>query len=219
MHKVLIALLLLISGFAQAQPVVSNAGVKFMVRWEVGGPDVYVKRYQMPIWPGNALSGATVGIGYDLGHNSVDQIMRDWFKHPERAYLAAMSGIKGEAAGRLVKRREWIQTPLPLAMEVFLDPTLIRYYNITRRSFPGMETMPQPVQDMLVDLVYNRGGNMVGDGRREMRHIRDVCIPDRDSNCVSAQLRAMSRIWEGSKLGKGLIARRNQEADFIRIRT
>lgn len=208
----LILALLLVAGSAWSSPVLSPEGVALVVRWEVGGPRTYTKKYQTPLWPGNSASGVTIGIGYDLGHNSEEQILRDWKHHPHRGYLAAMSGFKGESAGRLASRRQWIVTPLPLAMEVFLDPTAIRYYNIARRSFPGLEDMPQPVIDALVDLVYNRGGNMVGSARLEMRTIRDVCIPAQDSQCVANQLRVMKRVWRGAKLGKGLMARREDEA-------
>ena len=208
----LILALLLVAGSAWSSPVLSPQGVALVVRREVGGPQTYTKKYQTPIWPGNSASGVTIGIGYDLGHNSEEQILRDWKNHPHRGYLAAMSGFKGESAGRLAQRRKWIVTPLPLAMEVFLDPTAIRYYNIARRAFPGLDNMPQPVIDALVDLVYNRGGNMVGSARLEMRTIRDVCIPAKDSQCVANQLRVMKRVWRGAKLGKGLMARREDEA-------
>jgi hypothetical protein len=195
--------------------VVSQRGLDLVVRWEVGGPNTYIKKYQHPIWPGNSASGVTIGIGYDLGHNTESQILRDWKDHPHRGYLAAMSGFKGQSAKNLVARRKWITTPLPLAMEVLQDPTLIRYYNIARRAFPGLEEMPQPVIDALVDLVYNRGGSMTGTARREMRTIRDVCIPSRNSQCVADQLRVMKRVWAGAKLGKGLMARREDEARLI----
>ena len=194
---------------------VSQRGVDLVVKWEVGGPKTYTKKYQMPIWPGNSASGVTIGIGYDLGHNSEEQILRDWRDHPHRGYLAAMSGFKGQSAGNLAKRRSWIMTPLPLAMDVLRDPTLIRYTNIALRAFPGLEDMPQPVIDGLVDLVYNRGGNMLGSARLEMRTIRDVCIPAKDSQCVADQLRVMKRIWRNAKLGKGLMARREDEARLI----
>jgi GH24 family phage-related lysozyme (muramidase) len=220
MRALFVLLLLILSGYASAQSraVVSPAGEKFIARWEVGGPELYTRRYQMPIWPGNSASGVTIGIGYDLGHNSVERILADWHMHPHRGYLAAMSGFKGQSAGNLAKRRAWIITPLPMAMQVFRDPTLIRYYNIARRSFPGLQDQDQAVIDMILDLVYNRGGNMVGKDRLEMRHIRDVCFPARDHACTANQIRKMERIWRGSKLGKGLIARRNQEADYIMIR-
>lgn len=218
--RILLLLLLIFSGFASAQSrqVVSDAGEKFIARWEVGGPELYTRKYQVPIWPGNSASGVTIGIGYDLGHNSTERILDDWREHEHRGYLAAMSGFKGQSAGNLAKRRAWIKTPLPLAMKVFRDPTLIRYYNIARRSFPGLQDQDQAVIDMIVDLVYNRGGNMIGKDREEMRYIANVCFPARDHACTANQIRKMSRIWAGRPLGKGLIARRNQEADFIMIR-
>jgi hypothetical protein len=212
MRGVILGLLLAVTTSASATPILSPKGIDLVVRWEVGGPRTYTKKYQMPIWPGNSASGVTIGIGYDLGHNTEEQILRDWKNHPHRGYLAAMSGFKGESAGRLAKRRSWIQTPLPLAMEVFQDPTAIRYYNIARRAFPGLEDQPQPVIDALFDLVYNRGGNMVGSARLEMRTIRDVCLPARDQACVANQLRIMKRVWKGAKLGPGLMARREDEA-------
>lgn len=213
----MLSLLLAVGIFtpAVANPVVSQRGLDLVVRWEVGGPNTYIKKYQNPIWPGNSASGVTIGIGYDLGHNTEEQILRDWKNHPHRGYLAAMSGFKGQSAKNLVARRKWIVTPLPLAMDVLQDPTLIRYYNIARRAFPGLENMPQPVIDALVDLVYNRGGSMMGTARVEMRTIRDVCIPQRDDRCVANQLRVMKRVWAGAKLGKGLMARREDEARLI----
>lgn len=216
--RFVLLLLLLISGLASANPVVTPAGEKFIAKWEVGGQGLYERKYQMPIWPGNSASGVTIGIGYDLGHNSVDRILEDWKHHPHRGYLAAMSGFKGQSAGNLAKRRSWIVTPWPLALEVFRNPTLIRYYNIARRSFPGLQDQDQAVIDMIVDLVYNRGGNMIGKDREEMRYIAEVCFPARDYACTANQIRKMSRIWAGRPLGRGLIARRNQEADFIMIR-
>lgn len=216
--KTFLAFLLCFAIMPVQAAVVTPAGVDLIIRWEVGGRNTYVKRYQRPIWPGNSASGVTIGIGYDLGHNSEEVILRDWRGHPHRGYLAAMSGFKGEPAGRLAKRRSWIVTPLDLAVDVLLDPTLIRYYNIAKRSFPGIEDMSPRTRDALISLVYNRGGNMVGRSRIEMRAIRDDCIPRRDDECVARQLEIMRRVWAGAKLGKGLMARRMDEAKHIRGR-
>jgi Phage-related lysozyme (muraminidase) len=219
MRGVILGLLVICCGAVMAAPPtrVSQRGENLVVKWEVGGPATYTKKYQHPLWPGNSASGVTIGIGYDLGHNSESQILRDWQKHPHRGYLAAMSGFKGQSAGNLAARRKWIVTPLPLAMDVLRDPTLIRYTNIALRAFPGLEEMPQPVIDAIVDLVYNRGGNMLGSARLEMRTIRDVCIPAKDSQCVANQLRVMKRVWRNAKLGKGLMARREDEARLIEL--
>jgi hypothetical protein len=215
--KWLLAPLLLLATFpAVAMPRLSGAVLEFIAKWETGGRRLYEKKYQTPIWPGNSASGVTIGIGYDLGHNSVETILSDWKGHPDRGYLAAMAGFKGKAAGNLAAKRQFIVTPWPLAMRVFEDPSIIRYQRIAERAFgKGMWELKPDTSGMLVDLVYNRGGNMVGERRSEMRHIRDVCIPERDDACVAQQLRVMKRIWRGAPLGKGLIARREDEARFI----
>lgn len=215
--RLLLATLLLFAALpAQAMPALSGAVLEFIAKWEVGGRALYERRYQRPIWPGNAASGVTIGIGYDLGHNSVEMILADWKGHPDRGYLAAMSGFKGQAAANLAAKRQFVVTPWPLAMRVFADPSIVRYQRIAERAFgKGMRELKPDTYGMLVDLVYNRGGNMVGSARLEMRHIRDVCVPERDDACVAQQLRAMKRIWRGAKLGKGLMARREDEARFI----
>lgn len=211
LRAIIAGLLITCSGAVMAQQLVSPPAVALIERWEVGGPQLYTRRYQSPTWPGGH-SGVTVGIGYDLGFNSVEQILADWKHHPQRGYLAAMSGITGTDARALAARRVWIQTPFALAHEVFLDPTLVRYYRIARRAFPGMEGLPLNTQGALVSLVYNRGGNMVGDARHEMRTIRDVCIPANNELCVAQQLRAMSRVWSHSSIEAGMRARRYDEA-------
>ena len=212
-HRSLLTLLLVGGVASAAPPLVSPRAVDLIIRYEVISPSVYTRRYSRPVWPGGA-SGVTVGIGYDLGFNSVKQILHDWSDHPQRGYLAAMSGFTRAEAQALAARRQFIVTPYPLAYKVFLDPTLIRYYNITRRAFPGMENLDPDAQGALVSLVYNRGGNMVGKARSEMRTIRDVCIPARDNRCVAGQFRAMIRIWRGGSLEKGMTRRRYEEAEL-----
>lgn len=213
-HRGLLTLLLA-AGCAPApaaEPLVTQCGVDMIVRWEVGGPDYYARCCRRPSWPGNSASGVTVGIGYDLGHQAASTILEDWAGHPRRQTLAAMAGFKGRTAQALAREHRDVVVELPFAMRVFRDPTLVRYYNIARRSFPGMQHLPPTTQDALVSLVYNRGGNMLGTRRREMRRIRDVCIPNRDAECVAEQLRAMIWIWEGSVIEKGMTNRRYDEA-------
>lgn len=216
--KFLLALLLVISGAAFARPEVSQRAFDLIVRWEVGGKDAYIKKYSHPIWPGNSASGVTVGIGYDLGHQEPATILEDWMGYEHRGYLASMHGILGEDAGRLARRRAFLTIPWGMALKVFSDPTLIRYQRITERSFgKEMYEMKPDTWGVLVSLVYNRGGNMIGDGRREMRHIRDVCIPERDDECVAQQLVKMKRLWStSSPVGKGLHNRRDAEAKLVR---
>lgn len=205
--------LCLILGISYA-PIVNDATVNLIAKFEVGGRTVYERSYNRPIWPGNSASGPTICIGYDLGHNTVEQILADWHEHPDKVRLAAMAGFKGQAAKVVAAKNKDIRTPYPYCLQVLLDPTLIRYYNVAKRSFPGIEKQHPNVQGALVSLVYNRGGNMVGEPRREMRYIRDVCLPRNDRQCVANQLRAMKRIWTGSVIQDGMYRRRDAEADL-----
>lgn len=42
--------------------------------------------------------------------------------------------------------------------------------------------------------------------------IRDVCVPQRDVDCMAAQLVAQCRLWAGTPNGPGLCNRRKDEA-------
>lgn len=205
---------------APAAPMaLTQGGVDLIVRWEVGGPRTYEARYRRPICPAclTTASGVTLGIGYDLRHASPATIIDDWRAHPQREHLPQASGVGGAAAVELTRRMQHVDTPLPLAMEVFNGSSAWRYRRLAERAFPGMDRLPAPTQDALVSLVYNRGASMTGDARREMRHIRDVCVPARDADCVAHQLEIMVRVWVGGSIEAGMRARRFDEARHARL--
>lgn len=216
MARILVLLFLwLIAMPALAGSPVSRAGVELIVAHEVGGPSAYVKRYQRPICPAclTTASGVTVGIGYDLRHQTVQQILIDWAKHPQRSRLAAASGFKGQSAVDMTRRLQDVVTPLPMAMDVLQEATLPRYWAIARRAFgPKFELLPIGAQDALTSLVYNRGGSTVGPARLEFRVIRDVCVENLDVQCIAGQILAMRRIWAGSSIQNGMNRRRGDEA-------
>ena len=130
---------------------------------------------RIPTWPGGE-SGVTIGIGYDLGFTSKQQIEADWdpfLEKPERAALAAVQGAKGAVAGQLARGLRHIRIPLAAAEPVFYASTLPRFARITRDAFPGVEKLPLDAQGALLSLVFNRGASCAGERRREMRAIRD----------------------------------------------
>lgn len=195
--------------------LVSPAAVALIVRWEIGTRDLYNRRYQGIICPG-AASGPTWGIGYDGGHQARATIESDWKAHEHVAALATSSGVRGDAACAAFKgRHAYITTPWDYAYDVFASVSLVEYYRRARRAFPGMEHLRPNAQGALVSLVYNRGTSMTGDSRREMRAIRDECVPARDYECIAHQIRAMTRIWKNSSIEAGMTRRRNDEADLV----
>lgn len=195
------------------EPIVSPPAVALIVRWEVGSPSLYARRYESPIWPGGA-SGVTWGIGYDGGHQTRQQIGLDWSAHDAVSRLQATAGITGGAARPVVSQLRDVRVSYDLATDVFGAASLPRYHASARRAFgpDGFDELPADAQGALVSLVYNRGASMVGPGRTEMRSIRDVCIPGSDVHCIAGQIRLMCRLWRGTNLEAGLCGRREEEA-------
>ena len=92
----------------------SRKSLELIVQFEIGSRARYEKLYSRPTWPGGE-SGVTIGIGYDLGYTSKQQIEADWdpfLEKPERAALQAVQGAKGAVAGQLARGLRNIAIPL-----------------------------------------------------------------------------------------------------------
>ncbi len=183
---------------------VSPAAVDMIVGFEIVSPAYYTKRLQRPVWPGGQ-SGVTWGIGYDGGYQTATRILEDWAAHPDRVLLSRTAGVTGAAAKQLSAQLRDVQTPLPLAEDVFAHATLPRYARLAMRTFNDGWTCLEPdPQGSLVATVYNRGTSMRGRSRAEMRQLRDDCVPRCDAPCMAAAYRAMKRVWKGTALEAGL---------------
>lgn len=194
------------------EPLIPDAAINLIVSFEVGSPELYERRYKAPIWPG-AASGPTWGIGYDGGHRSADIIVVDWEAHPHAARLASAAGITGPISREWVRKAADISVEYGMARHVFDQTSLVEHYRIARRVFgESFDRAPGNVRGAITSLVFNRGGSMRGDGRREMRAIRDVCLPAGNWDCVASELRSMKRIWKGSDIEGGMDRRREAEA-------
>ena len=189
-----------------------RAAAALTLRWEVTSPAFYRKRLELPIWPGGA-SGVTWGIGYDGAHATAATIRDDWQAHGQVERLASTTGISGIRARDALPRYRDIITPFEYAADVFENRSLIEYERRAERAFrDGFVDLRPGACSALVSLVYNRGASMTGDSRREMRVLRDDCIPKQDYACIARELRSMCRLWRGTVNEKGLCARREAEA-------
>jgi GH24 family phage-related lysozyme (muramidase) len=190
-----------------------RAAAALIIRWEVSSPEFYRKRLERPIWPGGA-SGITWGIGYDGGHQTQAVIEDDWQAHLAVARLATTAGLTGKQAAAVLGQYRDIPTAFDYASRVFEERSLIEYERRAERAFKtDFSTMKPGTCAALVSLVYNRGGSMTGDSRREMRNIRDQCLPA-DHACTARELRKMERLWRGTVNYNGLSARREAEAQL-----
>lgn len=196
--------------------LLSYRAIELILEFEIGGGKEYYENFlQHPTWP-EGESGITIGIGYDVGYNSVEVFNQDWHKleDVDRKRLSDCCGLKKDAAQqRLASVRDLIIS-WELAWEVFNVVTVPKFYNFTKQTFPGFEELPPDVQGGLVSLVFNRGTSLEGNRRLEMRAIRDL-VPKKDVKGIAEQIRQMKRIWEGTSIARGMNRRRDAEADLI----
>jgi hypothetical protein len=193
----------------------SRAAVDLIVRHEVSSRALYEKKYQRPEWPG-VQSGITVGIGYDLGYNTREDILNDWKDVLPPDVVREMqryAGITKQAAKNLLSQaRQNIIVPWEPAMAVFMKTSLPKFEKMVLRACPGSEKLPAGCFGMLASLTYNRGASFSkeGDRYREMRNIRAHVVTGR-WDLVPGEFRVMKRIWPNVP---GLQRRREEEAQM-----
>ena len=191
-----------------------RAAAALIIRWEITSPARYDRALRYPVWPGGA-SGVTWGVGYDGGHQTRSVIADDWQAHVGRDRLVQTAGLTGATAKAALPAYRDIETAYDYAAEVFETRSLVEYERRTDRAFRNGFTDLRPnACAALVSLVYNRGAAMSGDNRREMRNIRDRCVPAQDYACIAREIRSMSRLWRGTVNENGLTARRESEAQL-----
>lgn len=199
----------------------SKAAFDLIVAHEVSSRAMYEKRYQRPILPGEQ-SGITVGIGYDLGYATPEEIEQAWRGkiHPNMVRaLQKVSGLRRAAArAKLAEAKRDILIPWDAAIAVFKEVSLPKYEAMALRACPGSEALPAGCFGVLASLTYNRGpsftkargSNDTLDRYREMRAIR-AHIRSGDWAAVPAEIRSMKRLWDRRK-SPGLHRRRDEEA-------
>jgi len=195
---------------------VSKRSLDKIIEYEVTSEAAYTKKYQKPIYPGGD-SGVTVGIGYDVGHNTKTTIDADWrgrISDADLELLKTASGVKGASAAALIPKLKSISVPFAAACEVFYVKTLPRYAKDTRAAYPGIEKLPADAQGALLSLVYNRGSSLAGERRKEMKAICAL-VTKQDLKGIAAEITAMKRLWDKNKL-PGLHRRRDDEAALVK---
>jgi|GEM_PF-5971195 len=196
--------------------IISQKAIDLIVREEVSSEAYYRRHYTHPEWPGGA-SGVTVGIGYDLGYQSVAKIRADWIEHVDPLVLAAMvecAGVKGNAAKGLAARMgNRITIPWEAAMAVFTNRDIPQWIAATVHALPNCALLSPTCLGVLVSLNYNRGtGGYTADGDRyrEMRAIK-AAMAAKNFKAIPALLDSMARLWTS-----GVAGRRHREADLFR---
>lgn len=164
-------------------------------------------------------SGVTLGYGYDLAHHTAAELEADWgpFLTGEQIHrLKAVVGYAGAEARLLSRNVADILISTTAARQVFDRCSVPKYQGFEAEAFPGTEAWPVDVEGALFSLIYNRGPDLTGDRRREMRAIAATLAwgPWTVAGVmnVAAELRSMKRLWPDVP---GLLARREAEAQLV----
>jgi hypothetical protein len=202
--------------------MLSKKSLDLILEFEVGGGENYYNKFlKNPAWP-EGQSGVTIGVGYDLGYVNKTEFSEDWKDLPKDIFdrLYKVVGIKGYNAKNLIRGLKDITIPWELALKVFNNKTVSKFYNLTKQTFPNFDNLPEDAKGGLVSLVFNRGNALEGDRRREMKLIRDgmKLVSNYDQKAltfIANQIRNMKRIWIGGSIEKGMSRRRDAEAKII----
>ena len=202
--------------------MLSKKSLDLILEFEVGGGENYYnKLLKNPAWP-EGQSGVTIGIGYDLGYVNKTEFSENWKDLPKEIFdrLYKVVGIKGYNAKNLIRGLRDITIPWELSLQVFNNKTVVKFWNLTKDTFPNFDKMPEDAKGGLVSLVFNRGSALEGDRRREMKLIRDGMritntFDQKSLSFIANQIRNMKRIWAGGSIEKGMNRRRDAEAKLI----
>lgn len=197
---------------------ISQDAFDIIVDFEVSSRAAYEKKYTRPIHPGGA-SGITIGIGYDCGYATAVQIAADWGGMMPGTMVKALQGVTGltgvNAQAALTSVRAAVEVPWDAALTVFANTSLPKYAALAAK-LPNYDDLHPHCKGALVSLVYNRGASFsnAGDRYQEMRAIK-AHMATRQFVAIPAEFRAMKRIWAGEPSLKGLLVRRDMEAELF----
>ena len=210
----------------------SQQSITAIINFEVCSQQYYNKFCIHPTYPGIA-SGITIGIGFDTGYHTAEQIIHDWSDHlleddvSKLALLAGFTGAKAKAA--LTGGIKQITVPFDNAMIVFENCTLPFYAKEALMAYPGLEQLVPDAVGAMVSMVFNRGASLVDKPndpdrrRREMAAIKPL-VAQKDYAGIATQMIAMKRLWDGipdykgddEKRAKGLLDRCDKQASLVR---
>lgn len=207
-------------------PSLDTNGVAFIALEETGGLGYYDQFSRWPHFPGEQ-SGITIGVGYDLKWNSEADFIATWGPHLPDAVMVELArdiGRRGTKTRARELRQLGVEIPFKYAWSVFVEKTLPRFYADSEAIYPSLERLTGLCRSVLVSIVFNRGNDLRGGRRREMREIQTILARADEAGLdhervksilaeVEDQIVSMKRLWDPAS---GLIKRRQAEANLWR---
>jgi GH24 family phage-related lysozyme (muramidase) len=203
-------------GGAPSNTPISQRAFDLIVEFEVSSQQAYSNHYRQPTWPGGA-SGVTVGIGYDVGYATKQELWNDWqgaIPDPMVHALEPALGVTGVPANGLTQSLQGsVDVPWAPAISVHRGKVIPKWVGLVERSLPNTGRVGPDCLGALVSLTYNRGASFDNQGDRyaEMRAIKQH-MNMQEYERVPGDLRSMKRLWPTVR---GLQIRREREAQLF----
>lgn len=200
--------------------LVSARAVDLLVLFEVSNRKHYEKNLLSPVRPGG-MSGVTVGIGYDLGYHREAWVREDWagvLPEPTLERLCKACLLKGSTADLATAQLSDIVIGWEPAERQFLSTTLPRFIAETQKALPATNRLSDDSLGAMVSLVFNRGPSfgIPGDRYTEMNAIL-AHMRSGNYKAIPGELRKMKRLWEGKPGMRGVVLRRELEAQLFEL--
>ena len=189
--------------------IISEESLNDILKWEA-----YISTPYVPGKGSDGKSGVTLGYGYDLGQQPAAQIKKDlapYYTQAQINRLLVAQGKKGSAAQALVPSL----SDITISKDKAYDMVMLvkkRYAEDTLRVYKDILNFHPHCQGAMLSLIYNRGGSVAGDRRKEMKQIQSDLKQGGEQ--VPALLRSMKRLWT-QKSNRGLQSRREDEAKIF----
>jgi hypothetical protein len=144
---------------------------KGQVTYDAEGSDVASSKYYSREihWPGNSLSGVTIGRGYDMGNRTKVAVKHDMLKagieDKKATSLSEGAGLKGDKAKEFVTNNKESITKITVANKVKMFDKIYPGYEIraknnyirwtaSEKDKTEWDKLHQAIKDVLVDFVY-----------------------------------------------------------------
>ncbi|MBC7890193.1 MAG: hypothetical protein H7Z13_20145 [Ferruginibacter sp.] len=202
-----------------SKDAINKSIMAFEISWSPeSGFAVYNKKYRKPVVPDpeRTSSGVTIGIGYDCGQYTANKIKLDWQSVLPLNMVNALvksAGLKKQQAVNCLPLLSDVDVPIETALQVFYNTTIFEFGKKASRIYPDLFKLHPVEQSVIVSLVYNRGADLEGERRREMKQLIVAIKNDNDKE-IADLIRSMCRLWPDTA---GLRRRRQAEAALIEL--